>query len=195
MMAITFNGFNARTDHINPFEHIGRNKNFLYVMGSILLMQFVFVTFGGEVLSVESLDLRSWILCAVIAFLVIPINMMPQVDNQKEIIYTKTCANFQIGAGLLLLLGKETRRVVYIAQTCQIKSQEHARLFWHNTQKAARRCDMADSSFHRRKIGRGGTNVLFILTYTGIWVYNNDRINVPFGRVKTCRKPRRMQVS
>ena len=33
MMAITFNGFNARTDHINPFEHIGRNKNFLYVMG------------------------------------------------------------------------------------------------------------------------------------------------------------------
>ncbi len=26
MMAITFNGFNARTSHINPFEGIGRNK-------------------------------------------------------------------------------------------------------------------------------------------------------------------------
>ena len=84
MMAITFNGFNARTDHINPFEHIGRNKNFLYVMGSILLMQFVFVTFGGEVLSVESLDLRSWILCAVIAFLVIPINMMLKLTTKKK---------------------------------------------------------------------------------------------------------------
>ena len=84
MMAITFNGFNARTDHINPFEHIGRNKDFLYVMGSILLMQFVFVTFGGEVLSVESLDLRSWILCAVIAFLVIPINMMLKLTTKKK---------------------------------------------------------------------------------------------------------------
>lgn len=84
MMAITFNGFNARTDHINPFEHIGRNKNFLYVMGSILLMQFVFVTFGGEVLSVESLDLRSWILCAVIAFLVIPINMALKLATKKK---------------------------------------------------------------------------------------------------------------
>ena len=84
MMAITFNGFNARTDHINPFEHIGRNKNFLHVMGSILLMQFVFVTFGGEVLSVESLDLRSWILCAVIAFLVIPINMMLKLATKKK---------------------------------------------------------------------------------------------------------------
>lgn len=84
MMAITFNGFNARTDHINPFEHIGRNKNFLYVMGTILLMQFVFVTFGGEVLSVESLDLRSWILCAVIAFLVIPINMMLKLTTKKK---------------------------------------------------------------------------------------------------------------
>lgn len=84
MMAITFNGFNARTDHINPFEHIGRNKNFLYVMGSILLMQFVFVTFGGEVLSVESLDLRSWIFCAVIAFLVIPINMALKLATKKK---------------------------------------------------------------------------------------------------------------
>lgn len=84
MMAITFNGFNARTDHINPFEHIGRNKNFLYVMGSILLMQFVFVTFGGEVLSVETLDLRSWILCAVIAFLVIPINMALKMATKKK---------------------------------------------------------------------------------------------------------------
>lgn len=84
MMAITFNGFNARTDHINPFEHIGRNKNFLYVMGSILLMQFVFVTFGGEVLSVEALNLRSWILCAVIAFLVIPINMALKLATKKK---------------------------------------------------------------------------------------------------------------
>ena len=43
MMAITFNGFNARTAHINPFEGLGRNKNFLIVMASILVIQFIFV--------------------------------------------------------------------------------------------------------------------------------------------------------
>ena len=76
MMAITFNGFNARTSHINVFENLGRNKNFLLVIAAIFLMQFVFVTFGGEVLSVESLSVKSWLVCIVLAFLVIPIDMI-----------------------------------------------------------------------------------------------------------------------
>ena len=36
MMAITFNGFNARTSHINVFENLGRNRNFILVMLSLL---------------------------------------------------------------------------------------------------------------------------------------------------------------
>jgi magnesium-transporting ATPase (P-type) len=76
MMAITFNGFNARTDKLNPFENIGRNKNFLIVMGAIFVIQFLFVTFGGEVLSVEPLSVKSWIICIILAFLVIPIDMI-----------------------------------------------------------------------------------------------------------------------
>ena len=47
MMAITFNGFNARTEHVNVFEHLGRNKNFLLVMGALLVVQFVFVMLAG----------------------------------------------------------------------------------------------------------------------------------------------------
>ena len=76
MMAITFNGFNARTNHINPFEHIGRNTNFLLVMGGIFLMQFIFVTFGGRALSVEPLSAVTWLTCLILAFLVIPIDML-----------------------------------------------------------------------------------------------------------------------
>lgn len=34
-------------------------------MLSIFALQFVFVTFGGEVLSVESLDARSWLMSTV----------------------------------------------------------------------------------------------------------------------------------
>lgn len=76
MMAITFNGFNARTSHLNPFEGLGRNKNFLIVMCAIFAMQFIFVTFGGDVLSVESLSPSAWLICAALAFFVIPIDMI-----------------------------------------------------------------------------------------------------------------------
>ena len=75
MMAITFNGFNARTSHLNPFEGLGRNKNFLVVMLSIFALQFVFVTFGGSVLNVEALNVSAWLICMAMAFLVIPLDM------------------------------------------------------------------------------------------------------------------------
>ncbi len=83
MMAIGFNGFNARTSHINPLEGIGRNKNFLLIMLAVFAMQVVFVTFGGEVLSVESLSLSAWMLCAALAFLIIPIDMVRKVVIAK----------------------------------------------------------------------------------------------------------------
>ncbi|MBD5558910.1 MAG: calcium-translocating P-type ATPase, PMCA-type [Clostridia bacterium] len=76
MMAITFNGFNARTEHINPFEHLERNRNFLIVMLVIFLLQFVFVTFGGVALDVDPLNARTWLICILMAFLVIPIDMI-----------------------------------------------------------------------------------------------------------------------
>lgn len=76
MMAITFNGLNARTSHINVLEGIGRNKNFLLVMLAIFVLQFIFVTFGGTVLSVEALKPQAWLICIVLAFLVIPIDMI-----------------------------------------------------------------------------------------------------------------------
>lgn len=76
MMAITFNGFNARTTHINAFEGMGRNWTFLIVMGAIVLLQFVFVTFGGKFLSVEALRPATWLTCFVLAFMVIPLGMV-----------------------------------------------------------------------------------------------------------------------
>jgi len=76
MMAITFNGFNARTSHLNPFEGLGRNVNFIIVMLSILILQYLFVTFGGDVLNVEALSAKAWLICAVLAFLIIPLDVI-----------------------------------------------------------------------------------------------------------------------
>lgn len=76
MMAITFNGFNARTEHLNVLENIGRNTTFLAVSALIFLIQLIFVELGGEVLSVEPLNLKTWIICAFLAVLVIPVDMV-----------------------------------------------------------------------------------------------------------------------
>lgn len=84
MMAIAFNGFNARTNHLNVFKGIGKNKNFIYVMISILVLQFVFITFGGEVLSVETLNIKSWIICIVMALMIIPIDMLRKAITSKK---------------------------------------------------------------------------------------------------------------
>ncbi|MBE6405530.1 MAG: HAD family hydrolase [Lentisphaerae bacterium] len=73
MMAITFNGFNARSTHFNPLKGITKNSNFIIVMLGIICLQFLFVTFGGKVLSVTPLTLKTWGICAGLAFLVIPL--------------------------------------------------------------------------------------------------------------------------
>ena len=83
MMAITFNGFNARTTHMNVFENLGRNRNFLLVMGAIFLLQFVFVTFGGEVLSVHAMGVVNWLICLLIAFLVIPLDLIRRAAKKQ----------------------------------------------------------------------------------------------------------------
>ena len=53
-------------------------------MLSIFVMQFVFVTFGGEVLSVESLSLKSWLICLVLAFMVIPIDAVRKLLTARK---------------------------------------------------------------------------------------------------------------
>lgn len=84
MMAITFNGFNARTEYINPFEGLTRNRNFLLVMFAIFAMQFVFVTFGGSVLSVEALSPMAWVICILMAFLIIPVDMIRKAVMKRK---------------------------------------------------------------------------------------------------------------
>ena len=84
MMAITFNGFNARTGHMNILKHIEKNRSFRLVMGSIFLLQFLFVTFGGSVLSVTPLSASTWLFCLAVAFLVIPADLLRKAYYRKK---------------------------------------------------------------------------------------------------------------
>ena len=89
MMAIAFNGFNARTESINLFKGLKKNINFVLVMAGILILQFVFVTFGGDFLSVRPLIPYAWGLCALGALAVFPIDIIRKlivsiINNKKE---------------------------------------------------------------------------------------------------------------
>ena len=53
-------------------------------MLSIFILQFVFVTFGGDVLSVEALSPMGWLTCVVMAFLIIPIDMIRKAFTKKK---------------------------------------------------------------------------------------------------------------
>lgn len=73
MMAITFNGFNARKPYGNPFKNLGKNRSFIAIMATILILQFIFVSFGGSLLHVHSLSISSWMISTLLAVLIIPI--------------------------------------------------------------------------------------------------------------------------
>jgi len=49
----------------------------------VFALQFVFVTFGGEVLSVERLSVGSWAICIGLAFLIIPIDMIRKAITSR----------------------------------------------------------------------------------------------------------------
>ena len=76
MMAITFNGFTIRSPHLTPLKGITRNWTFVAVMASILVLQFVFVTFGGEALSVTPLSLSAWLRCILLALIPIGVEIL-----------------------------------------------------------------------------------------------------------------------
>ena len=76
--------FNARTEHLNILKHIEKNRSFRVVMGAIFVLQFVFVTFGGDVLSVTPLNTVTWILCLLLALLVIPADMLRKLAIRRK---------------------------------------------------------------------------------------------------------------
>ena len=81
MMAITFNGFPIRSEGRNPLRGITANRTFLAVMTMLLLLQFLFVTYGGNALAVTPLAWGTWLKCATLAMLPAAINLFFNVVN------------------------------------------------------------------------------------------------------------------
>ncbi|MCI7768179.1 MAG: calcium-translocating P-type ATPase, PMCA-type [Oscillospiraceae bacterium] len=76
IFAAVANAFNARTEELNLFDNIGKNRGFLKVMGIIAAVQVIMTYLGGSVLGCYGLDLREWAVILVMALSVIPVDII-----------------------------------------------------------------------------------------------------------------------
>lgn len=83
IMAIIWNSLNARTDSINLFEHITENHNFILVMSAVTIIQVLIIQFGGKVFGTTPLTLENWLAVILIAFLIVPIDLIRKVIIKK----------------------------------------------------------------------------------------------------------------
>ena len=81
--AIIFNSLNTRSEKINVFEHIGENKRFIYVMGSIFILQTIIIEIGGEVFNTTMLNPTSLLISMALGLLIIPVDMIRKVIVRK----------------------------------------------------------------------------------------------------------------
>ena len=85
VLIAVFNGFNARTTSKNIFEHIGQNKDFLKVMGLIVVVQVIMTYLGGVVLRTTPLAINEWFIILVLALSIIPVDLIRKAivkDNE-----------------------------------------------------------------------------------------------------------------
>lgn len=77
--AVVFNSFNTRSEKFNLLENIGENKRFIYVMGSIFIIQTLINEFGGSIFGVTALDIKSLIFMILLGLMIIPIDMIRKI--------------------------------------------------------------------------------------------------------------------
>ena len=76
ILIAVFNSFNARTEKLNLFDNLGKNRGFLIVFGIITAVQIVMTYVGGAILSGWGLVLVEWALVLAMAISIIPIDMI-----------------------------------------------------------------------------------------------------------------------
>lgn len=79
-----FNGFNIRTEHINLFNGIGKNKLFSTIAIGIFVMTFALCSFAENLIKVTALDFKHWVVVVILAFMVIPIDLIRKIIEKKR---------------------------------------------------------------------------------------------------------------
>ena len=79
IFASVFNCFNARTDRLNIFAGLGKNRAFIGIMTAVLAIQILFVYLGGTVLRTSPLTLSELAFTSLLALTVFPVELIRKV--------------------------------------------------------------------------------------------------------------------
>ncbi|HPF58131.1 MAG TPA: calcium-translocating P-type ATPase, PMCA-type [Candidatus Competibacteraceae bacterium] len=74
-----FNTFNARTQGLNLLEHLLDNRLFSLIIPLIMVIQVIFITYGGEILRTVGLSLQEWVYVLLMAVVIIPVDLARKV--------------------------------------------------------------------------------------------------------------------
>ncbi|MDR1892370.1 MAG: HAD-IC family P-type ATPase, partial [Oscillospiraceae bacterium] len=89
MFLAIFMSFSARTHRMNLLEYLAGNKPFIVIMGLVTAIQLFILYFGGGIFRTVQMEPRDLILCAALAFTVIPVDLI-----------RKAAVNKAVGAGI-----------------------------------------------------------------------------------------------
>ncbi len=81
--SIIFNSLNTRSERANLFEHLGENKKFILVMGSIFILQTLIIEFGGAVFETVMLDPKTLLVSMALGLLIIPVDLIRKIFVRK----------------------------------------------------------------------------------------------------------------
>lgn len=70
------NGFNARTDKLNVFDSVTKNRGFINVMILIVVIQVLMTYLGGSILRTAGLTINEWVVVFAGALLIIPVGII-----------------------------------------------------------------------------------------------------------------------
>lgn len=71
-----FNGFTIRTESMNLFNGLGKNKAFSVIAIGIIAMTLFLCNIAGSLVQTTPLDLRHWITVIVVAFMIVPVDII-----------------------------------------------------------------------------------------------------------------------
>ena len=79
-----FNAFNARSQRLNLFSNITKNKVFLVIFALIIGVQLYLVYFGGDLFRTYGLNIKELLLVLALAFSVIPVDFLRKILLKKK---------------------------------------------------------------------------------------------------------------
>lgn len=71
-----FNGFTIRTESMNLFKGLGKNKAFSIIAVSIMIMTLLLCNIAGSLVQTTPLDLKHWIVVIIAAFMIVPVDII-----------------------------------------------------------------------------------------------------------------------